>query len=126
MKRVTQRINPEDAGDLLERVPRAHLAFVRGGRLQAAPVIFRFHQSHYWIGLARNMRALQEQSDVALTIDEGCYWFELRAVCVRGVVKSTNQPFNGAAANLEWFELLPRSVTAWDYGTLHEEEIDAA
>jgi hypothetical protein len=126
VKRVTQRINPEAAADLLARVPRAQVAFVEGGRLEASPVAFRFHQSRYWIGLARNTHALQVYSKVALTIDEGWYWFELRAVCIRGVVTPANQPPDGIVANLDWFEVIPRSVTAWDYGKLHEEDIDAA
>jgi hypothetical protein len=69
---------------------------------------------------------LQLHSKVALTIDEGWYWFELRAVCIRGVVMPANPPPDGVVANLDWFEVIPKSVTAWDYGTLREEDIDAA
>jgi hypothetical protein len=126
VKRVTQRIDPKATGDLLKRVPRAHVAFVDGGRLEATPVAFRFHQGRYWIGLARSTPALQLFGDVALTIDEGWYWFELRAVCIRGVVMLASQSPDVAAASLDWFEVLPKSVTAWDYGTLHEEDINAA
>jgi hypothetical protein len=79
MKRATQRIKLEAARDLLERVPRAHIAFVDRGLLEAAPVTFRFHQGRYWIGLERSTPALRLRGAVALTIDEGWYWFELRA-----------------------------------------------
>lgn len=126
VKRVTQRINEEAARDLLERVPRAHVAFVDGGRLDVVPAAFRFHEGRHWVGVPHNTHGLQMHSKVALTIDEGWYWFELRAVCIRGVVIPANQLPDGVVANLHWFEVIPGTVTAWDYGTLHEEDIDAA
>jgi hypothetical protein len=44
MKRVTQRIKPEAAGDVLEHVPSAHVASVDDRRVGAAPVALRFYR----------------------------------------------------------------------------------
>jgi hypothetical protein len=54
VKRVTQRISEEAARDLLERVPRAHVAFVDGGQLDVVPAAFRFHEGRHWVGIAPN------------------------------------------------------------------------
>ena len=68
---------------------------------------FRFHQSRYWIGLARNTHALQIYSKVALTIDEGLYCFELRAVRIRGVVTPQNQPPDALLPTSTGLKLFP-------------------
>jgi hypothetical protein len=54
-------------------------------------------------------------------VDAGRYWFELRAVTLRGRLVAAPEPPAHAASDLVWLELVPERSVAWDYGTLHEE-----
>lgn len=51
--------------------------------------------------------------------DEGVQFFDLRAIYIRGRVKSVEAP-NDAPAGRTWFEVIPIKTVAWDYGTLRE------
>jgi hypothetical protein len=42
MKRITRDVHPDRVRDLLDRVPRATIAFTDGGQVEAAPVAFAF------------------------------------------------------------------------------------
>lgn len=122
MARITQRLEPSALSDLLARA-RANVAFDDDGAAGAAPVAFRFVGGHYWIGLAAaDADRLPAGRRVTLVVDDGWYWFELRAVCVQGVVEPAPTPPAGVGPGLRWLEVLPRRISAWDYGTLHEED----
>jgi hypothetical protein len=123
VKRVTRDVHPDSVHDLIERVPRASIAFMDGGRLEAAPVAYIFAGGHHWIGTpGAGAMQVRPHARVTLVIDEGWYWFELRAIRIRGTAMPAARPPEGGSPNLEWFQIAPARITAWDYGTLHEEE----
>lgn len=127
MKRISRDVQPDAAHDLLERVPRATIAFVDGGQLEATPVAYSSAGGDHWIGLPRGGAvALRADTQVTLVIDEGWYWFDLRAIRIRGTAAPAPRPPKGSAPALEWFRLAPARVTAWDYGTLREEDQNAS
>jgi len=124
MRRLTRAVDPEDVRDLLERVPRANVAFNDAGAIAAAPVAFRFQAGRYWVGVSREGPgpAPRPGDQVALLIDDGCYYFELRGIWIRGQALLAEQIPEGVCADLDWLQLLPDKVVAWDYGTLREVE----
>ena len=120
MTQVTQRTEPATLGDLLDRASRAALAFTKNGRPEIIPVRFLSYEDRYWVGLTSEAAAtLPVGTSVTLVVDDGCWWFDLRAVQVRGVVADGSPP-EGGSSPLHWLEVLPSSVSAWDYGRLHE------
>ncbi|MCA9908652.1 MAG: hypothetical protein KC519_08395 [Anaerolineae bacterium] len=120
MKQVTRNIAPESAYDLLERVPRACIAFAAGARPQIQPVTLHWRPPHYLIGVPQS--AIDQpgpDQEIVLLVDEGIYYFQLRAIYIRGTVQPA-PPAADARAGLTWFELTPTKTIAWDYGTMHE------
>ena len=120
MKHITRDIDPVDAHDLLERVPRACLTFAGDHGPHAQPIAFMWRDGRYFAGIAAtaNLQPTVDQ-EVVLLIDEGVYFFDLRAIYIRGQVKPVEAP-QGAPADYTWFEVIPLKTVAWDYGTLHE------
>lgn len=117
MKRVTRAVQPEDLRPLLERPPRATLAFVQGGRIQVQPVAFRYEEGRYLVGLRRMME--RPAGRVKLLIDDGFWYFDLRGLWIRGRLTLTDGPTNAEAA-YAWFELTPEKTAAWHYGSMRE------
>ncbi len=128
MKRFTRAVDPSQVRDLLERVPRAYIAVNDAGTLAAVPVAFRFQDGCYWVGVRSGPLGakIQPQQEVALIIDEGCHYFDLRAIYIRGRVRPADRLPNGASFDLTWLEVVPDKVIAWDLATMHEERSDAA
>jgi hypothetical protein len=122
LPRATNRVPADSLRELLEEARTGALAHVdAAGAAQALPVAFRWRDGRYLVGLPR-AGALAPGAPVALSVDDGWYWWDLRAVLVRGALAATEGPPDAASgADLAWFELVPRAVTAWDYGRLHEE-----
>jgi hypothetical protein len=120
---VTNRVRAEALRDVLEAARSASLARVdAAGFLQLLPVAFRWRGARAWVGLSRaSPPDLGAGSAVAVTADAGFFWWELRALLVRGTLAAGPAPESGGA-HLEWFEVVPRTTTAWDYGSLREEE----
>jgi hypothetical protein len=119
---VTQRVDPSDLDDLLGRPPRAAIAFADGARVETVPVAYRRHGGRHWIGVGpEDLPAAGAPERAVLLVDDGRYWFELRAVTLRGRLVAAPQPPPASASDLVWLELVPEHVVAWDYGTLHEE-----
>jgi hypothetical protein len=56
-----------------------------------------------------------------LLLDDGRFWFELRAVTHRGRLVASSPPPSTEESPLRWFEFVPDHTVAWDYGMLHEE-----
>ena len=104
MKRVTRNIDPGCGRDLLERVPRACIAFASDHGPQAQPIVLVWHDGRYLAGIP---------------IDEGVHYFDLRAIYIRGLVEPAEAP-GGAPAGRTWFEVVPLKTVAWDYGALRE------
>ncbi|MEO8395730.1 MAG: hypothetical protein ABI700_22235 [Chloroflexota bacterium] len=120
MKQVTRNIDLDSARDLLERVPRACIAFAHDDGPQAQPVALIWRHDRYLVGLANTADRQPDRSqEVVLLVDEGIYFFDLRALYIRGQVQPTETPTD-APSGYTWFELLPRKTVAWDYGTLRE------
>jgi hypothetical protein len=120
MKHVTRDIDPVDAHDLLERVPRVCLSFASDDGPYAQPIAFVWRDGRYLAGLpetANRQPAIDQE--VVLLIDEGVYFFDLRAIYIRGHVKPIDTP-DGAPTGRLWFEVIPLKTVAWDYGTLRE------
>jgi hypothetical protein len=94
LPRATNRVPADSLRELLEEARTGALAHVdAAGAAQALPVAFRWRDGRYLVGLPR-----------------------------AGALAATEGPPDAASgADLAWFELVPRAVTAWDYGRLHEE-----
>ncbi len=120
MKQVTRNIDPASARDLLQRVPRACITFATDNGPQAQPVILDWHDDQYQIGIPHTVTCLPNQGqEVVLLVDEGIYFFDLRAIYVRGTIQPS-QPGSGVPAGMTWFEIVPSKTIAWDYGTMRE------
>ena len=57
--------------------------------------------------------------EVVLLVDEGIFYFDLRAIYIRGHVQPIEAPPGGRVSQM-WFEVIPVKTVAWDYGTMHE------
>ncbi len=114
MKRISRLVQPEDLRDLLDRPPRASIAYVRGGRLVAAPASFRHDGGRYLVApIGAPPGAAPRDGDTAMVlVDDGVYSLQLRGLRLRGVLRP--------AADAGWFELAPEKTIAWDYARMHE------
>ena len=121
MERVTRNIEPSFAQDLLERVPRACLCFASDHGPQAQPIVLVWHEGRYLAGLPEDAdpRPGSDQ-EVVLLIDDGIYYFDLRAIYIRGHVKPDETPKASPIGGCTWVEVVPLKSVAWDYGTLRE------
>jgi hypothetical protein len=120
VRRVTLNVDLTEVRDLLERVPRACVAFASdaGPRVELVTVVFK--DDRYLVGMpsgaANHPTAHQE---VVLLIDDGVQFFDLRAIYVRGHV----QPLGGVqglADDFFWFAVQPTRSVAWDYARMRE------
>lgn len=116
--RVTRDVAPGELRDLLEQPARAALAFVDSGEVELVPARAR------WAGEAHGFCVRDADApdldgrEVVLTRDDGAYWFELRAVLVRGVARRETAPKGEERSGLAWYSVAARRVVAWDYATL--------
>jgi hypothetical protein len=120
MKQVTRNIDPDSARDLLQRVPRACLAFGNEDGPQAQPVVLHWREPQHLVGIPQS--AVHRPSlgqEVVLLVDEGIHYFDLRAIYIRGIIQLAPQTFD-ATPGYAWFEIIPSKTIAWDYGTMHE------
>lgn len=120
MTRVTRDIDPDSARDLLERVPRACIAFAADDGPAAQPIRLMWWDERYLIGIPVGAARLPSTGDeVVLLVDEGVYFFDLRAIYIRGRVEPAEAPADAPDGHI-WFEILPTRTVAWDYGMLRE------
>ncbi|WP_138997579.1 hypothetical protein [Rhodococcus zopfii] len=116
---VTQRVDPEPlVAELLVR-GRAAVAFDHDDRVDALPARVVAEGESLRIGLHPESLPADTAFDrVALILDDGSFWFELRAVNLRGrMVRTADFTTDGLA----WFDFELHRATGWDYSTLHEE-----
>ena len=112
---MTQRVAFADVEDLLARPARAAVAYPGPDGPECVPVVVRADDG-IRIGLHRDaVLTTGAPERVVLVIDDGAYWFELRAAVWRGTVVPDG------ADDLVWFRLDPHRFVAWDYGRLHED-----
>ena len=120
MKRVTRDIDPASAQDLLERVPRACICFASEQGPQAQPIVLVWQDGHYLAGISVEADRLPSfGQEVVLLIDEGIYYFDLRAIYIRGQAKQASAP-RDAPSSRTWLEVVPLKTVAWDYGVFRE------
>lgn len=122
MTRITQRVAPEALRDMLEQVSRGKIAFGDGDRVEATPVAVHVRSGRYLIGVVRaeSEPMPRPEARVTLVVDDGSYWFELRAVWIAGVARAVQAPLGTQLRGLDWFEIVPDRIAAWNYATLHE------
>ncbi len=120
MKHITRNIDPVDAQDLLERVPRACLAFAGEHGPCAQPIALVWLDGRYLAGISAtaNLQPAVDQ-EVVLLVDEGIHFFDLRAIYMRGHARPIEAPLHAPAGRI-WVEIIPLKTVAWDYGTLRE------
>lgn len=116
MKEITRAIRPEDLQDLLDHPPRATLAFVRDGAVEALPVAFRLVEGRYCFGVPAGAAPLPAKAK--LLIDDGHWYFDLHGVWMRGPVTPCAAPPGGALTGLDWYKLAAEKSVAWDYGAM--------
>lgn len=121
MKRIaTRNVDSDSVRDLRERAPRACIAFATEHGPQAQPIILQWQDGRYLVGIPEHaQRRPRADQEAVLLIDEGVYYFELRAIYIRGRLKLTMAPMD-APAGRRWLELVPTKTVAWDYGALRE------
>lgn len=121
-RRVTHAVDPERMRDLLERAPRACIAFVHDGRAELVPVEFLLRAGRYWIGVSvvGSDPVPGPDQPLKLLVDEGMYYFDMRGIWIRGRVSCAEAPPEGAAPNLRWLQLVPERCVAWDFGAMRE------
>ncbi|MEU5842870.1 hypothetical protein [Rhodococcus sp. NPDC047139] len=121
MGRITQRVDPRSVVDDLERHARAAVAFGAAGRIEALPARV-VRRGDLFVGLDPSaVPAAAVFGRVSLNLDDGSYWFDLRAANLRGSMVPAQRAPVGAPEDLAWFVFDVQRVTAWDYGRLHEE-----
>lgn len=119
-KRVTRDIGLREARDLVERIPRACVAFAGDRGPNAQPVTAVFENERYLVGMpSEAQRQLAAGDEVVLLIDEGFQFFDLRAIYIRGRVEPVDGP-KGAAGDFAWFAVAPTKTVAWDYSRMRE------
>ena len=124
MRRITNAVDHEKMRDLLERVPRACIAFNNAGIVELAPVEFRFQAGRYWIGMSGGGSGPAPGPDepVKLLIDEGMYYFDMRGIWIRGRAVFSEECPEGGSPALNWFQLDPEKLVAWDFGAMRDVE----
>ncbi len=122
VKHVTRNIPPANAYDLFERPARACLAFATDAGPCALPVIALLNAQRYFVGLPTTAQLLPDAlQEVVLLLDDGVYFFDLRALYIRGQAHPVVAPEN-ASVGQRWFEIVPLKTVAWDYGQLREDD----
>ena len=121
MKRAASRnVDPESVRDLRERAPRACIAFATEHGPQAQPIISLWQDGRYLVGIPEHAeRWPRADQEAVLLIDEGVYYFELRAIYIRGRLQLAETPADAPTSRV-WFELVPTKTVAWNYGMLRE------
>jgi hypothetical protein len=120
VKRITLNIDPAKARDLLERVPRACIAFTADQGPQTEPVTVGVRDGRYLVGMPSSAASppIVDQ-EVVLIVDDGSNFFDLRAIYQRGHVQTLGE-VETPAGDFFWFALQPTRTVAWDYGRFRE------
>jgi hypothetical protein len=120
VKQVTRNIDPTHAHDLLVGSARACLAFASQQGSQVLPVRLIWQDGRYLVNLPASATPQPASGQEAvLLVDEGIYYFELRALYIRGQVRPVMAP-QAAEDGRMWFEVGAQKTVAWDYGMMRE------
>lgn len=130
-RKVTRDVGPTDVDDLVDHAPRAHLAYVEGDRAAVLPVVTLRRGDEQFVAVPAAAPDLAGR-EVHLVRDDGKFWFELRALAVRGVLQRADPDHDAAPSGsatgsldavhqgLRWYVLEPGRTVAWDYGRLRD------
>ncbi len=123
-RRVTHAVDSERMRDLLERAPRACIAFVHDGSPELVPVELRLRAGRYWIGVSATGSDPVPEPDqpLKLLVDEGMYYFDMRGIWIGGRASFAEAPPEGGNPSLRWLQLIPEKHVAWDFGAMRERE----
>ena len=120
MKSTSRTATLDQLRDLIERPPRAYLAFDQDGSINAAPVTFQSAKGRYLISpVGEGFSAPRAGQTAMLLIDEGRYSLELRGLRIRGSLRDAEAPVSGLG-EARWLELVPERVIGWDYGKMRK------
>lgn len=123
MRSITRTATLDDLHDLLDRPPRAYLAFDEHDAITAAPVTFCFIDGHYLVRLDESADAQPALGDSAmLLVDDGHYSLQLRGFRIRGRLAEGSELLPPPATGSGWLELLPEKVICWDYGSMRKKQ----
>jgi hypothetical protein len=124
VKRTTLNVDLIEVRDLLERVPRACVAFTSDEGPQVEPVTVLVKDDRYLVGMpSRAASHLTIHQEVVLVVDDGSQFFDLRAIYLRGHVQPLDRS-GDLPADFFWFEVQPTRTVAWDYARIRESEAD--
>jgi hypothetical protein len=116
-KQITRAATVDDVADLLDSPPRAHVAYVVDGSPDAGPVAFQHAGGRYFVVPPHGVEV---GARVSLLVDAGLYNSELRGVRINGTLAAPGAVPEDLAKDA--LELVPSSVTAWDYGAMRRAE----
>ena len=117
---VTRDVEPSTLKDLLERPPRATVAFIDNEQADVLPVRLQYRADTYRVGVASKGATDLHDREVVLVIDDGPYFFELRGISVRGKARRIERAGPGERDELTWYVIEPRRVLAWNYDAMRE------
>lgn len=119
---MTQRVPVGEISDLLAGSARAAMAYAGPDGPECVPVVVRTDGGIH-VGMTPDAIApAGSRQRVVLVIDDGRYWFQLRAALWRGTLAPEEDDGTAPAGDgLVWFRLEPQRSAAWDYGRLREE-----
>jgi len=112
---VTRDVALDAVSDLLARPPRASVTFLDGDGVAIVPVRARFVGDQALVGLPVGGPDLAGR-EVVVLVDDGPWWFRLRGASFRGIAARRDADAEGVV----WWEVAPRRVLSWDYGTIRE------
>jgi hypothetical protein len=120
--RVTQRVSLAEIEEVLPEHARAAVAFAGPDGPECVPVLVR-RDGEFHIGLYPDALSTAGLPDrVVLVVDDGHYWFELRAAVWRGTVTFADEDRAAPGDDgLVWLRFRQLRVVAWDYARLREE-----
>ena len=122
MKRITLKVDLSEARELLERAPRACVAFAGDEGPRTEPVSVLVKDDRYLVGVPSSAASHPTvDEEVVLVVDDGLQFFDLRAIYVRGHVQLLDE-MEGLAGEMFWFAVQPTRAVAWDYA--HIREVD--
>jgi hypothetical protein len=120
VKRITLNVDLAEAHDLLERVPRACVAFTSDAGPQVELVTVLVKEDRYLVGMPSSAAShLTVHQEVVLLVDDGVQFFDLRAIYLRGHVQPLDG-MEGLVGDFFWFEVQPTRTVAWDYARIRE------
>jgi hypothetical protein len=120
---VTRDVDPVEVDDLRRGTARAALGFTTAdGTPTVEPVLVAADGDRHLVGLAATAsNRPHDGQEVVLLVDEGIWFFDLRALYVRGHVTAAPAP-RGTVPDLDWIEVEPTRTVAWDYGRMREAD----